>query len=195
MQEVEITVKGKIAMICCHHCQNENLTGAEFCDECGVRLPGLVAQALVPPPPPSFLREDLKPSQARPISPISRLFADEEEETARALNAQPRLTLVVAGRPGKEFSLTKAETLIGRWDAARGIFPDVDLDEADLETKVSRRHARIFNQDNQYWIEDLGSLNGTVINRQHRLQRGKPHLLKDGDEIIVGKTFLKFSLV
>ena len=62
-------------------------------------------------------------------------------------------------------------------------------------TKVSRRHARIFSQDNQYWIEDLGSLNGTVINRQHRLQRGKPHLLKDGDEIIVGKTFLKFSLV
>ena len=178
-------------MSCCHQCRNENLTGAEFCDECGARVQSLLAQSLVPPPPPSFLRDDLKPSPARPISPISRLFEDEEE----AVNANARLVLIVAGRTGKEFSLSKAEMLIGRWDAARGIFPDVDLDDADLETKVSRRHARIFSQNNQFWIEDLGSLNGTVVNRQYRLQRGQPYLLKDGDEIIVGKTFLKFSLV
>ena len=181
-------------MSCCHQCQNKNLTGAEFCDECGARLPELLAPSFVPPPPPSFLCEDLKPSQARPISPISRLFED-EEEAAVAMAANARLVLIEAGRTGKEFPLSKAEMLIGRWDAARGIFPDVDLDDADLGTKVSRRHARIFSQNNQYWIEDLGSLNGTVINRQQRLQRGKPHLLKDGDEIIVGKTFLKFSLV
>jgi hypothetical protein len=181
-------VKFEIGMNC-QQCQNKNLTGAEFCDECGARLPNLLAQSLVPPPP-SFLRDDLKPSPARPISPISRLFEDEDE----VITATARLVLIVAGRAGKEFSLSKGEMLIGRWDAARGIFPDVDLDEADLETKVSRRHARIFNQNNQYWLEDLGSLNGTVINRQHRLQRGQPYLLKDGDEIIIGKTFLKFTL-
>lgn len=180
-------------MICCQQCQNKNLSSAQFCDECGGALPGLAETALVPPPP-SFLCEDLKPVPARPISPISRLFEDDEEvHVAIGMNA--RLLLVIAGRTGKEFFLTKSEMLIGRWDAARGIFPDVDLDDADQETKVSRRHARIFNQNNQYWIEDLGSLNGTVINRQHRLQRGQPYLLKDGDEIIVGKTFLKFSLV
>ena len=184
-------VERETVMSCCHQCRNENLTGAEFCDECGARVQSLLAQSLVPPPPPSFLRDDLKPSPARPISPISRLFEDEEE----AVNANARLVLIVAGRTGKEFSLSKAEMLIGRWDAARGIFPDVDLDDADLETKVSRRHARIFSQNNQFWIEDLGSLNGTVVNRQYRLQRGQPYLLKDGDEIIVGKTFLKFSLV
>ena len=175
----------------CHQCPNENLTGAEFCDECGARLQTSLAQSLVPPPAPSFLRDDLKPSPARPISPISRLFEDEEV----AVKTDARLVLIVAGRTGKEFSLSKAEMLIGRWDAARGVFPDVDLDDADLETKVSRRHARVFSQNNQYWIEDLGSLNGTVVNRQHRLQRGQPYLLKDGDEIIVGKTFLKFSLM
>ena len=71
----------------------------------------------------------------------------------------------------------------------------MDLDGIDLETKVSRRHARIFQQSRQFFIEDLGSMNGTVINRQTRLQRGQPYLLKDGDEIIVGKTFLKFTLV
>lgn len=186
-------------MSSCPKCQNENLSGAGFCDECGASLQNALAPAFSPPPPPSFLREDLKPSQARPISPISRLFEDEDETAvtvvANAMAMNARLVLITAGRDGKEFSLSKAEMLIGRWDASRGIFPDVDLDEADTETKVSRRHARIFNQNNQYWIEDLGSLNGTVINRQHRLQRGKPYPLKDGDEIIVGKTFLRFSLV
>ncbi len=188
---MNVEVERETVMSCCHQCRNENLTGAEFCDECGARMQILLAQALVPPPPPSFLCDDLKPSPARPISPISRLFEDEEE----VVSGNARLVLIVAGRAGKEFSLSRAEMLIGRWDAARGIFPDVDLDDADLETKVSRRHARIFSQNNQFWIEDLGSLNGTVVNRQHRLQRGQPYLLKDGDEIIVGKTFLKFSLV
>ncbi len=178
-------------MSCCHQCRNKNLTGAEFCDECGARLQTSLVPSVALPPPPSFLRDDLKPNPARPISPISRLFEEQEE----AALADARLVLIVAGRAGKEFSLSKAEMLIGRWDAARGIFPDVDLDDADQETKVSRRHARIFSQDNQFWLEDLGSLNGTVVNRQHRLQRGQPYLLKDGDEIIVGKTFLKFSLV
>lgn len=180
-------------MVSCQQCQNENLSGAEFCDECGARIEAVLAQTLAPPPP-SFLCEDLKPSPARPLSPISRLFED-EDEAAVSLLSHARLVVLVAGHAGKEFLLSKAEMLIGRWDAARGIFPDVDLDEVDLETKVSRRHARIFTQNNQYWIEDLGSLNGTIINRQHRLQRGHPYLLKDGDEIIVGKTFLKFSLV
>lgn len=180
-------------MICCQQCQNQNLTGAQFCDECGGSLPDVVETSLVPPPP-SFLREDLKPNPVRPLSPIGRLFEDSDDASV-VVGLHARLLLVVAGRTGKEFFLTKPDMLIGRWDAARGIFPDVDLDEADMETKVSRRHARIFNQNNQYWIEDLGSLNGTVINRQHRLQRGQPYLLKDGDEIIVGKTFLKFSLV
>jgi hypothetical protein len=180
-------------MISCQHCQNENITGAEFCDDCGARLQAVLAQTLAPPPP-SFLCEDLKPSPARPLSPIGRLFEDDEPAPFSGLSPA-RLVVLVAGRAGKEFSLSKAEMLIGRWDAARGIFPDVDLDEVDLETKVSRRHARIFAQNNQFWIEDLGSLNGTIINRQHRLQRGQPYLLKDGDEIIVGKTFLKFSLV
>lgn len=186
-------VEVKSGMICCQRCQNQNMTGAEFCDECGARLQQTMVQTLVPP---SFLREDLKPAPARPLSPVSRLFEENFEDYPSAVASTPaRLVLIVAGRTGKEYTLSKAEMLIGRWDAARGVFPDVDLDEVDLETKVSRRHARIYSQDSQYWIEDLGSLNGTVINRQLRLQRGQPYLLKDGDEIIVGKTFLKFSLV
>ena len=40
-------------------------------------------------------------------------------------------------------------------------------------------------------VEDIGSLNGTYVNRQPRLLPGNPVELKSGDEIIIGKTFLK----
>jgi pSer/pThr/pTyr-binding forkhead associated (FHA) protein len=96
---------------------------------------------------------------------------------------------------GKLFPLSDAESQIGRWDAEGGIFPDVDLDAVDPEAKVSRRHAQIFLCDDQYFIEDLGSTNGTFINRGRRLPPKSRHLLHDGDEIIVGKTFLRFHVV
>ena len=106
-----------------------------------------------------------------------------------------RLLIERGGRVGSEFSITGIETNIGRWDADSGIFPDVDLDEDDPEAKISRRHARIVNHNGQYFIEDLGSTNGTFVNRGRRLLPGKRHMLQNGDEIIVGKTFLKFQIL
>lgn len=96
---------------------------------------------------------------------------------------------------GKIFMLSSADSQIGRWDADGGIFPDVDLDSDDPEAKVSRRHARITMNDGQHFLEDLGSTNGTFINRGKRLAPGTRQPLNDGDEIIVGKTFLRFQLV
>lgn len=116
-----------------------------------------------------------------------------------ALMDNPRITarLVVerGGRVGREFAITGIETNIGRWDADSGIFPDIDLDEDDPEAKISRRHARIINHNGQYFIEDLGSTNGTFVNRGRRLLPGKRQVLQNGDEIIVGKTFLKFQVL
>jgi serine/threonine-protein kinase len=103
-----------------------------------------------------------------------------------------RLIIERGGRIGKEFAVAGGETNIGRWDADGGIFPDVDLDQDDPEAKVSRRHARIIREGQQFFIEDLGSTNGTFINRGRRLLPGNRHPLNNGDEIIVGKTFLKF---
>ncbi len=91
--------------------------------------------------------------------------------------------------------LSDAESQIGRWDADGGIFPDVDLDSDDPEAKVSRRHARIMLRDGRYFVEDQGSTNGTFINRGKRLVPGVRQPLNDGDEIIVGKTFLRFQIV
>ena len=95
---------------------------------------------------------------------------------------------------GKKFALNNQESQIGRWDADGGVFPDVDLDSDDPEAKVSRRHARISMRDGNYLIEDLGSTNGTFVNRGRRLAPGDRYPLKDGDEIIVGKTFLRFRV-
>lgn len=105
-----------------------------------------------------------------------------------------KLIIQRGGKIGKEFPIAGNESMIGRWDADGGIFPDVDLDHDDPEAKVSRRHARIQFLNNQYLIEDLGSTNGTFINRGPRLLPGIKQPLNNGDEIIVGKTFLKFLL-
>ncbi len=119
-------------------------------------------------------------------SPISL-----EGSAANGLSVRARLIIQRGGQIGKEFPLTESESLIGRWDADGGIFPDVDLDQDDPEAKVSRRHARLHWLNNQYAIEDLGSTNGTFVNRGPRLLPGNKQSLKNGDEIIVGKTFLK----
>jgi hypothetical protein len=108
--------------------------------------------------------------------------------------AGAKLIIQRGGKVGKEFPINGTEAMIGRWDADGGIFPDVDLDQDDPEAKVSRRHAKIQFLNNQYLIEDLGSTNGTFVNRGPRLAPGAKQPLKNGDEIIVGKTFLKFVL-
>src|SRR5262245_43533844 len=119
-----------------------------------------------------------------------RRQAVSDEKSRPPLGA--KLIIQRGGKVGKEFPIGGTEALIGRWDADGGIFPDVDLDQDDPEAKVSRRHARIQFLNNQYLIEDLGSTNGTFVNRGPRLAPGAKQPLKNGDEIIVGKTFLKF---
>src|SRR5262249_48660312 len=113
-----------------------------------------------------------------------------------APNGPHAMLVIERGRSvGKQFMLTDKESQIGRWDADGGVFPDVDLDADDPEAKVSRRHARISLREGQYFVEDLGSTNGTFVNRGRRLMPGVAQVLKDGDEIIVGKTFLRFRTV
>ena len=125
------------------------------------------------------------------VEPLANMQVDESEEHS---TKQAHSTLVIerGGTPGTEFVLTNDESTIGRWDADNGIFPDVDLDAFDDDAKVSRRHARISRNNGSYFIEDLGSTNGTYVNRGRRLLPGNIQILNDGDEVIVGKTFLRF---
>lgn len=136
------------------------------------------------------------PSTGSPEFAIGRVSGKLNVSPVKAL-PKPHARLVIEkGRStGKQFMLNDVEAHIGRWDADGGIFPDVDLDTDDPEAKVSRRHARITLSNGQYFLEDLGSTNGTFINRGKRLPPGQRQALCDGDEIIVGKTFLRFHIV
>ena len=102
------------------------------------------------------------------------------------------LTITRGGTVGKVFELQAGDNLVGRWDPDSGSFPEVDMENDDPEARISRKHALI-KFGAELTIEDIGSLNGTFVNRGQRLEPGSPVPLKDGDEIIVGKTFFKVS--
>jgi serine/threonine-protein kinase len=104
-----------------------------------------------------------------------------------------RLVVMGTNEMSAQFSLNAdSENLIGRMDPNRGIRPEVDLSKYDPAARVSRRHAKIISQGNQFFIEDLGSANGTFINGSVRLAQGRPYVLVSGDELKLGETTLKF---
>jgi pSer/pThr/pTyr-binding forkhead associated (FHA) protein len=184
-------------MITCDRCKTENLDGSQYCDECGAPLRPNGRPSRRQNRPAHGNNGSHAPSQSpRPEFAGKRVSAGLTFPAARS-TAKPHARLVIEkGRSsGKQFMLSDVESQIGRWDADGGIFPDVDLDTDDPEAKVSRRHARITLSNGQYFLEDLGSTNGTFINRGKRLTPGQRQALCDGDEIIVGKTFLRFHIV
>ncbi|MDQ6799028.1 MAG: FHA domain-containing protein [Actinomycetota bacterium] len=56
------------------------------------------------------------------------------------------------------------------------------------DTFVSQLHARLFRRDSQYFVEDLGSTNGTYLNRK---KVSAPIAIRKGDRLQVGKTVLE----
>lgn len=111
----------------------------------------------------------------------------------------PTAKLIVDGTSELQapvFSLEKNDNLVGRRDPMSNIFPEIDLSRFDPQTKISRRHARIWSDGGQFLVEDLGSSNGTVIlpgtNNSIRLEPHQPHPLSNGDRLRVGDTTLHF---
>jgi serine/threonine-protein kinase len=117
-------------------------------------------------------------------------------DSSARLAARPTAKLVVAGTTELDasFNLQRDSNLVGRTDPLSNIFPEVDLSRFDPHTKVSRRHARIWRDGDTYKVEDLGSVNGTVINDVHRLEPRQPRPLDSGDRIKVGETTLHFLM-
>jgi serine/threonine-protein kinase len=117
---------------------------------------------------------------------------------ASAALRQARATakLVVAGTTelDSSFNLQKDSSLIGRSDPHSHIFPEIDLSRFDPQTKISRRHARVFRKGDTFLVEDLGSVNGTVINDTLRLAPHQPRALESGDKLRLGETTLHFLI-
>jgi pSer/pThr/pTyr-binding forkhead associated (FHA) protein len=81
----------------------------------------------------------------------------------------------------------RQETILGRLDPASGTAPDLDLTPyGALQGGVSRIHAAIRRGEDTLTLVDLGSVNGTHLNGQ-RLIPNQPRVLRDGDEIRLGK--------
>ncbi len=83
------------------------------------------------------------------------------------------------GRAGESFEPGPGRTLIGR-------SPDCDIFLDDVT--VSRRHAELSRDADTFTIRDLGSLNGTFVNRR----RIESAALQDDDEVQIGKYRLTF---
>ncbi len=94
---------------------------------------------------------------------------------------------------GARFGLNGSRMVIGRVEgnAADGI--DIDLSQLRRSAeRVSRRHAEIIKQGVDYFIRDLGSLNGTYVGGRGRLGRDQLYKLRDRDEIVLGGAKLEF---
>ena len=98
---------------------------------------------------------------------------------------------LVAGGSVSRFGLVQSRTIIGR--ALGGEQPDIDLGALKgIADRVSRRRAEIIRNGAEYFIRDLGSLNGTYITGRGRLGRDQLYKLKDRDQVVFGSAKLEF---
>src|SRR5215213_4782131 len=122
---------------------------------------------------------ELRPQTRRRRAPRQPVQTPSRPPARRGKKA-PRHVAVIDGNAlkGKTFEL-KDEMVIGRADRCHVVLDD---------TYVSQMHARIFARDGNYMVEDLGSTNGTYLNR--RRVTG-PSELHRGDQIKIGKTVME----
>jgi len=98
---------------------------------------------------------------------------------------------LVASGSVSRFGLVQSRTIVGR--ALGGEQPDIDLGTLKgIADRVSRRHAEIVKNGAEYFIRDLGSLNGTYITGRGRLGRDQLYKLKDRDQVVFGSAKLEF---
>jgi two-component system, cell cycle response regulator len=100
-----------------------------------------------------------------------------------AKELQAIVTVLTGPNPGQVFELDSPTAVIGRSREAAIHITDVGL---------SRRHAQIVRRSDGFYIEDLGSTNGTFYNGE---RLSGPHKLEDGSRIQIGEnTVLRFAL-
>ncbi len=145
----------------CPECGFQNPEASNYCSRCG-----------------ALLTTDTG-------SETTMSFDIEEEADENDLRTQLGITgpaLVVrsgGGMAGQSFQPAEGRTLIGR-------SPDCEVFLDDVT--VSRRHAELVRDGDTFTIRDLGSLNGTYVNRK----RIESVVLEDDDEVQIGKYRLTF---
>ncbi len=169
----------------CVNCGASLQPGSRFCDMCGAPVetpaaPPAPAPSAPPPPP---------PTQAAPSPHPQSIQSAPPPPPPPPTQAR----LVVQGtHTSLPFTPGKQSLILGREDPVSGVFPDIDLtDHGGDEGGVSRKHARIYQQGRDWYIEDLDSTNYTFVN-QERVLPDDPQLLEDGAEVRLGRVRLVF---
>lgn len=163
-------------MIGCTRCKKKYPVGTLFCLECGQSLVDAssvrtrVSERMVATSPEPARAA---PAPARPKGGLS-FYIPSSRRTVE-LPAAPKVT-------------------VGRADARSGVRPDVDLSPDDAQQAgVSRMHAAVYHEDGEYFLEDLGSANGT-FHQGRSIRPSEPTALGDGDEIRLGGLVLRVQL-
>jgi pSer/pThr/pTyr-binding forkhead associated (FHA) protein len=149
----------------CPECGFVNPEGANYCQKCGAYL----ARQEGEEEPTTMTYKVDETGEYQPVD------IDEVVEQAGA-------ALVIrsgGGRSGESFTVEGDRIGIGRSPDAEVFLDDVT---------VSRNHALMVRRKDGLYIDDLGSLNGTYVNRR----RIESHKLDDGDEIQIGKYKLSY---
>jgi pSer/pThr/pTyr-binding forkhead associated (FHA) protein len=149
----------------CPECGFVNVEGANYCQKCG-----------------AFLGQEGGPGE--PSTATYRVGETGEIEAVDLdeVVAQEGAALVIragGGRVGESFALEGDRMTVGR-------NPDCSVFLDDVT--VSRDHAVLVRRGGEWHLDDLGSLNGTYVNRQ----RVDSRRLEDADELQIGKYKLTY---
>ncbi|MFT4048397.1 MAG: FHA domain-containing protein [Solirubrobacterales bacterium] len=147
----------------CPECGFVNPAGANYCQKCG-----------------AYLAEESAPGAVTAQYDLGET-TEGEAVNPNAENAAEGPTLVIrtGGRAGDSFTLDGDRFTVGR---------DTDSDVFLDDVTVSRNHAVIVRRADGLFIDDLGSLNGSYVNRR----RIESHKLTDADELQIGKFKLTY---
>lgn len=146
----------------CPECGFVNPAGANYCQKCG-----------------AYLAEEAAPGSTTAQYELGETTEGEAVSPADTASDGPSLVIRTGGRAGDSFTLDGDRFTVGR-DPASDVFLD--------DVTVSRNHAVIVRRADGLHIDDLGSLNGSYVNRR----RIESHYLVDGDELQIGKFKLTF---
>jgi hypothetical protein len=152
-----------LSVVYCPECGFQNPEAANYCSKCGALL----------------VKDEAGAETTQTYTPEE--LSDEEGPLDEIAAEGPALVVRSGGgRAGEHFSPQAERTTIGR-------SPDNDIFLDDVT--VSRKHAVLVQSDGEFRIEDLGSLNGTFVNRR-RIDSATR--LQSGDEVQIGKYRLSF---
>ena len=154
----------------CNQCGHRNPSGANFCSSCGAVLEPTV-------------RGQGGDETTITFAPVESAGDVAEEELTVTLGEMAETTAMVVVKrgpnAGSKYLLDSDVTRAGR-------HPDSDIFLDDIT--VSRRHAEIVRHADGFTVSDVGSLNGTYLNRE-RIEKAT---LSNGDELQIGKFKLVF---